>query len=105
MWKGTDMGTFTGSQFAPMLRSHASGLYRVTPITDKVEPVKKIPSADKVVAVSGGLKVTTHTLSTLPIYLLNGAICKQVNLHTDGTHFIPLSPGQYVVSGQVMCVR
>lgn len=105
MWKGSDMGTFTGCQFAPMLRSHASGLYRVTPITDKVEPVKKIPSADKVVAVSGGLKVTTHTLSTLPIYLLNGAICKQVNLHTDGTHFIPLSPGQYVVSGQVMCVR
>ena len=32
MWKGTDMGTFKGSEFAPMLRSHASGLYRVTPL-------------------------------------------------------------------------
>ncbi len=32
MWKGTDMGTFKGSEFAPTLRSHASGLYRVTPL-------------------------------------------------------------------------
>lgn len=32
MWKGTDMGTFKGCEFAPTLRSHASGLYRVTPL-------------------------------------------------------------------------
>lgn len=32
MWKGTDMGTFKGNEFAPTLRSHASGLYRVTPL-------------------------------------------------------------------------
>lgn len=29
MWKGTDIGTFKNADFAPMLRSHASGLYRV----------------------------------------------------------------------------
>ena len=31
MWKGTDMGTYKGSEFAPVLRSHESGLYRVSP--------------------------------------------------------------------------
>ena len=31
MWKGTDVGTYKGSEFAPVLRSHQSGLYRVSP--------------------------------------------------------------------------
>ena len=31
MWKGTDMGLYKASEFAPMLRSHQSGLYRVSP--------------------------------------------------------------------------
>ena len=32
MWKGEDMGTFKDAGFAPMLRSHASGLYRVSAV-------------------------------------------------------------------------
>ncbi len=31
MWKGTDMGVYKGSEFAPVLRSHESCLYRVSP--------------------------------------------------------------------------
>lgn len=31
MWKGTDMGTYKANEFAPVLRSHQSGLYRVSP--------------------------------------------------------------------------
>ena len=31
MWKGTDVGTYKGSEFAPVLRSHQSGLYHVSP--------------------------------------------------------------------------
>jgi hypothetical protein len=31
MWKSTDMGTYKASEFAPVLRSHQSGLYRVSP--------------------------------------------------------------------------
>ena len=31
MWKGADMGTYKASEFAPVLRSHQSGLYRVSP--------------------------------------------------------------------------
>ena len=32
MWSGTEEGTFADSEFAPFLREHASGLYRVTPL-------------------------------------------------------------------------
>ena len=32
MWSGTDEGTFIDSEFAPYLREHASGLYRVSPL-------------------------------------------------------------------------
>lgn len=31
MWKGIDMGTYKSNEFAPVLRSHQSGLYRVSP--------------------------------------------------------------------------
>lgn len=31
MWKGVDMGTYKGCEFAPVLRSHESALYRVSP--------------------------------------------------------------------------
>ncbi|MDE6379543.1 MAG: NPCBM/NEW2 domain-containing protein, partial [Muribaculaceae bacterium] len=31
MWSGTEEGTFADSEFAPFLREHASGLYRITP--------------------------------------------------------------------------
>ena len=31
MWKGTDMGTYKSSEFAPVLHSHQSALYRVSP--------------------------------------------------------------------------
>lgn len=32
MWKGKDVGTFKNAEFAPILRSHASGLYRVSAV-------------------------------------------------------------------------
>lgn len=32
MWKGTDMGTFKDAEFVPVLREHASGLYRVSAV-------------------------------------------------------------------------
>lgn len=32
MWKGEELGTFRNAEFAPLLRSHASGLYRITPV-------------------------------------------------------------------------
>lgn len=31
MWKGIDMGTYKSNEFAPVLHSHQSGLYRVSP--------------------------------------------------------------------------
>lgn len=32
MWSGENLGTYTNSGFAPLLRSHASGLYRVSAV-------------------------------------------------------------------------
>lgn len=32
MWSGENLGTFSGTGFAPMLREHGSGLYRVKPL-------------------------------------------------------------------------
>ena len=47
MWSGENLGTFSGSEFAPTLRPHASGLYRVSPL-DRTEgaTVKVVVSTD-----------------------------------------------------------
>ncbi|MBQ8282812.1 MAG: NPCBM/NEW2 domain-containing protein [Paraprevotella sp.] len=36
MWKGTEMGTFKNAEFAPQVKSHASGLYRVSAVERSV---------------------------------------------------------------------
>ncbi len=105
MWKGCNEGIHTNKSFAPLLRSHASGLYRVSPVST-TESVQQSPTNQpriRVISTEGGIQVTTPDTCTLPIYTTNGALMKQATL-TKGTHFIPLPMGQYVTGGHVVWV-
>ena len=103
MWKGIDMGVYTGDQFAPVLRQHASGLYRVSPVTESVDAPKQTAQATHVSATKGGLNLTVFDSCQMPVYLLDGALVKMLSLET-GTHFVSLPQGRYVVGGQVVAV-
>ena len=66
MWKGKDVGTFKNAEFAPILRSHASGLYRVSAVerTEGASVAVEVPSGELTagepfevkITVSGGLR-------------------------------------------------
>ena len=103
MWKSIDMGVYTGDQFAPVLRQHASGLYRVSPVTESVDAPKQTAQATHVSATKGGLNLTVFDSCQMPVYLLDGALVKMLSLET-GTHFVSLPQGRYVVGGQVVAV-
>ncbi|MCM1313554.1 MAG: NPCBM/NEW2 domain-containing protein [Bacteroides sp.] len=63
MWTGKELGTYQNSEFAPLLRSHASGLYRITPVggggipdaidAPVVNPESKGSSNDTIYNLSG----------------------------------------------------
>lgn len=86
MWKGTDMGIFKGSEFAPTLRSHASGLYRVTPLgrTEGAAVSLCRPEQD---AENSELQINVSDASTEGAYvqlLCNGKVLSVQALDAEG---------------------
>lgn len=46
LWSGENIGDFANSEFAPMLREHASGLYRISPLGRKTSASVSIAKTD-----------------------------------------------------------
>lgn len=87
MWKGIDMGTFKGSDFAPTLRSHASGLYRVTPL-GRTEGASVSLSCTEQDAANKELQINVSDASTEGGYvqlLCNGKVLSVQALKADGS--------------------
>ena len=90
MWKGKDEGVFKGSEFAPVLRSHASGLYRVSPLNRtegasvSISVEEDAPNTaapfDIRVSVSGGVSEGAYVQ-----LLCDGAVIGTLPLEADGT--------------------
>lgn len=89
MWKGTEMGVFKNSEFAPVLRSHASGLYRVSAVkrTPGASVSMSVPSGkltaapfDISVSVSGGEAEGAYIQ-----LLCDGKVMGTMPVGTDGT--------------------
>lgn len=116
MWTGTDMGVYRGSEFAPLLRSHASGLYRITPVSGaesisvnlntKTGKSQEDESMANVhfQSADGGLHIVTESPCNLNLYALNGTLLRTLNL-LQGDNFIALSAGQYVIADRVVMVK
>ena len=34
LWNKEDMGTFSGTEFAPVINYHGAGLYRISPVSE-----------------------------------------------------------------------
>lgn len=86
MWKGKEEGIFKGSEFTPTLRSHASGLYRVTPLgrTEGASVSLSCPTQD---AENCELQINVSDASTEGAYvqlLCNGKVLSVQALGTDG---------------------
>lgn len=90
MWKGTEMGTFKNADFAPVLREHASGLYRVSAVeraagatvslsADAGEKVAGEPFEVKI-SVAGGASEGAYVQ-----VLCDGAVVGTLPLEADGT--------------------
>lgn len=60
MWKGKDVGTFKNAEFAPILRSHASGLYRVSAVerTEGASVAVEVPSGELTAGEPFEVKIT-----------------------------------------------
>lgn len=90
MWKGTDMGTYKNSEFAPVIRAHASELYRVKAVerTDGATVSLSVPTGEKTsgvpfdvtVAVSGGEANDAYVQ-----ILCDGEIVGTLPVGSDGT--------------------
>ena len=65
MWKGVNMGTFKNAEFAPEIRSHASGLYRIT-------TVERVQDASVSIDVPAGTKVSGEPFD-ITINVVGGA--------------------------------
>lgn len=86
MWKGKEEGIFKGSEFTPTLRSHASGLYRVTPLgrTEGASVSLSCPTQD---AENCELQINVSDASTEGAYvqlLCNGKVLSVQALGADG---------------------
>ena len=96
MWKGTDMGTYKGSEFTPVLRSHQSGLYRVSPqgrtegaqvsLTDAPDTELHISVADA--TTEGGYVQLLCNGKVLSVQALDADGCATYNYGSlyDGAH-------------------
>ena len=103
MWTGAVLGTYKGSSFAPVFRSHASGLYRLGTGADNISTVRD-SQAMKVSPSGNGIVITTTVPVRVPVYTLGGTLVKMVRAHR-GNNPVTLSRGVYVVGGQTLVVE
>lgn len=90
MWTGTDMGTFKNAEFAPVLRSHASGLYRVSAVerTEGASVMVEAPSGKLAAGEPFEVKATVSGGSSEGAYiqmLCDGEIVGTLPVEADGT--------------------
>lgn len=90
MWKGTEMGTFKGSEFAPQIRSHASGLYRVSAVerTAGASVSMNITDSELVSGEAFDVAITVSGGETEGAYvqvLSDGKIIGTLPVENDGT--------------------
>ena len=90
MWKGEDMGTFKNAEFAPMLRQHASGLYRVSAVerASGASVSIDVPAGEKVAGEPFDVTVTVSGGPSEGAYvqlLCDGGIIGTLPVEADGT--------------------
>ena len=96
MWNGTDEGTFKNSEFAPVIRSHASGLYRVSASERSggssvtIDTEGDNHSADEPFNIT--MTVSGETDGAYVQLLANGKVVGTLPVESDGT-------ATYVCSG------
>ncbi len=101
MWKGTDMGVYRNAEFAPVLRQHASGLYRVSPVSTSVGKVVKDDDCVKVTAHEGGINVHSTTACSLRLYTLGGIYVRTLDIKAGNNNF-NLPAGTYIIAGKTV---
>lgn len=116
MWTGVDMGIYRGNEFAPVLRSHASGLYRVTPVgetegiavhfdEDTDHSLETTPwDSVHMLSSDRGLRIMAESPCKLNLYALNGTLLRELTL-SRGENVINLSAGSYVIADRVVMVK
>lgn len=116
MWSGVDMGIYRGDEFAPVLRSHASGLYRVTPVgetegiavhfdEDTDHSLETTPwDSVHMLSSDRGLRIMAESPCKLNLYALNGTLLRELTL-SRGENVINLSAGSYVIADRVVMVK
>lgn len=116
MWSGVDMGIYRGNEFAPVLRSHASGLYRVTPVgetegiavhfdEDTDHSLETTPwDSVHMLSSDRGLRIMAESPCKLNLYALNGTLLRELTL-SRGENVINLSAGSYVIADRVVMVK
>lgn len=90
MWKGKDVGTFKNAEFAPILRSHASGLYRVSAVerTEGASVAVEVPSGELTAGEPFEVKITVSGGPSEGAYvqlLCGGEIIGTLPVEADGT--------------------
>lgn len=108
MWKGKDVGTFKNAEFAPILRSHASGLYRVSAVerTEGASVAVEVPSGELTAGEPFEVKITVSGGPSEGAYvqlLCGGEIIGTLPVEADGTarYTATLYRGYLHASGQV----
>lgn len=106
MWSGETLGTFRGSEFAPVLRSHASGLYRLGTTSDAIQnPSAKTPQQGlQLLPGKEQVTIAATTATNVPFYTLGGMLVKNVHV-TPGTTSVALPKGIYVARGRIISVQ
>ncbi len=104
MWKGTDMGTYSNSEFAPVLRQHASGLYRISPVSTGINSVAKDKNTLQIESGDSCITVHSTTSTTLRLYTLAGIYIKTLTVNA-GTNRYPIPHGTYILAGKTVVVR
>ena len=61
MWKGIDLGIFINDQFAPEIKEHGSGVYRITPVTRKESSTINISTDKSVYDANDTIEVNIST--------------------------------------------
>ncbi len=106
MWKGEDLGTFKNAEFAPVLRQHASGLYRVS-ATERSSGGSvsiELPGNEFVSGESFEVKMSVSGSSdgAYVQLLCNGEIIGTLPVEADGTatYLATLYGGDYVLQAR-----
>ena len=106
MWTGQQLGQYRGTEFSPMLRSHASGLYYLTSLVDGVQAaMATAPQQDISFSSHDSLLcVQSANARTLPLYRLDGRLFRVLQLNASTT-MLSLPRGYYIAAGQKIIVQ